>query len=109
MECGHAHAGPRVIGLDGVLAQQQNYTKSGFEFAYANVRQWVSLIAADLAKPWKMDGSGRRMATIVRCNCGDPEGRLGIPPTQSSPPNSVGLRWSTWRRSIPVPLPPEGT
>jgi GNAT superfamily N-acetyltransferase len=24
-----AHAGPRVIGLDGVLAQQQNYTKSG--------------------------------------------------------------------------------
>ena len=23
------HAGPRVIGLDGVLAQQQNYTKSG--------------------------------------------------------------------------------
>jgi GNAT superfamily N-acetyltransferase len=24
-----AHAGPRVIGLDGVLAQQQNCTKSG--------------------------------------------------------------------------------
>ena len=24
-----ANAGPRVIGLDGVLAQQQNYTKSG--------------------------------------------------------------------------------
>jgi len=33
-----AHAGPRVIGLDGVVAQQQNYRKSGFEFAYANVR-----------------------------------------------------------------------
>lgn len=33
-----AHAGPRVIGLDGVAAQQQNYRKSGFEFAYANVR-----------------------------------------------------------------------
>jgi GNAT superfamily N-acetyltransferase len=33
-----AHAGSRVIGLDGVAAQQQNYRKSGFEFAYANVR-----------------------------------------------------------------------
>jgi hypothetical protein len=33
-----AHAGSRVIGLDGVAAQQQNYRKSGFELAYANVR-----------------------------------------------------------------------
>jgi len=33
-----AHAGPRVIGLDGVVAQQQNYQKSGFKLAYANVR-----------------------------------------------------------------------
>ena len=33
-----AHAGPRVIGLDGVVAQQQKYRKSGFELAYANVR-----------------------------------------------------------------------
>jgi hypothetical protein len=27
-----------VLGLDGVVAQQQNYKKSGFKFAYANVR-----------------------------------------------------------------------
>jgi hypothetical protein len=33
-----AHAGSRVIGLDGVAAQQQNYRKSGFELAYANIR-----------------------------------------------------------------------
>src|SRR5258706_13413156 len=33
-----AHAGARVIGLDGVVAQQQNYGRSGFELAYANVR-----------------------------------------------------------------------
>jgi GNAT superfamily N-acetyltransferase len=33
-----AHAGPRVIGLDAVMAQQRNYRKSGFQFAYANVR-----------------------------------------------------------------------
>jgi ribosomal protein S18 acetylase RimI-like enzyme len=28
----------RNIGLDGVLAQQENYQKSGFQFAYRNVR-----------------------------------------------------------------------
>lgn len=33
-----AHAGGRVIGLDGVTAQQENYKKSGFQLAYANVR-----------------------------------------------------------------------
>ncbi|MBR0828709.1 GNAT family N-acetyltransferase [Bradyrhizobium manausense] len=33
-----AHAGPRVIGLDGVVAQQDNYRKSGFTLAYANIR-----------------------------------------------------------------------
>jgi hypothetical protein len=33
-----AHAGTRVIGLDGVTAQQENYRKSGFQLAYANVR-----------------------------------------------------------------------
>jgi hypothetical protein len=33
-----AHAGARVVGLDGVTAQQDNYKKSGFQLAYANVR-----------------------------------------------------------------------
>jgi GNAT superfamily N-acetyltransferase len=33
-----AHAGARVIGLDGVVAQQRNYEKSGFVYAYANIR-----------------------------------------------------------------------
>jgi hypothetical protein len=33
-----AHAGARVIGLDGVTAQQENYKKSSFQLAYANVR-----------------------------------------------------------------------
>ncbi len=33
-----AHAGSRTIGLDGVVAQQDNYRKSGFALAYNNVR-----------------------------------------------------------------------
>jgi hypothetical protein len=33
-----AHAGARTIGLDGVVAQQENYRKSGFTLAYRNVR-----------------------------------------------------------------------
>lgn len=33
-----AHAGNRVIGLDGVVAQQDNYRKSGFRLAYTNIR-----------------------------------------------------------------------
>jgi GNAT superfamily N-acetyltransferase len=33
-----AHARGRVIGLDGVVAQQANYRKSGFALTYANIR-----------------------------------------------------------------------
>ena len=33
-----AHAGGRTIGLDGVVAQQDNYKKSGFVLAYSNIR-----------------------------------------------------------------------
>ncbi|MER5468984.1 GNAT family N-acetyltransferase [Streptomyces sp. NPDC002685] len=33
-----AHAGGRTVGLDGVVAQQHNYRKSGFELAYRTVR-----------------------------------------------------------------------
>jgi hypothetical protein len=33
-----AHAGSRTIGLDGVVAQQDNYRRSGFAFAHRTVR-----------------------------------------------------------------------
>ncbi|MDF3141729.1 MULTISPECIES: GNAT family N-acetyltransferase [unclassified Streptomyces] len=33
-----AHAGNRTIGLDGVVAQQDNYRRSGFELAHRTVR-----------------------------------------------------------------------
>lgn len=45
-----AHAGGRVIGLDGVVAQQDNYRKSGFQLAYANVR-FGGVVAASSAPP----------------------------------------------------------
>ena len=45
-----AHAGPRVIGLDGVVSQQQNYRKSGFELAYANIRYGGRVAAPDVAQ-----------------------------------------------------------
>jgi len=37
-QAGLAHAGPRSLGLDGVVAEQDNYRKSGFELAYNNIR-----------------------------------------------------------------------
>jgi ribosomal protein S18 acetylase RimI-like enzyme len=41
-----AHAGTRVVGLDGVVAQQDNYKKSGFQLAYANIRYGGTVAAA---------------------------------------------------------------
>jgi GNAT superfamily N-acetyltransferase len=35
---GLEHAGARAVGLDGVVAQQENYRKSGFAFAYRTLR-----------------------------------------------------------------------
>jgi GNAT superfamily N-acetyltransferase len=32
------HAGTRIVGLDGVVAQQANYARSGFVLAYNNIR-----------------------------------------------------------------------
>lgn len=42
-----AHAGARVIGLDGVPAQQQNCKKAGFKLAYANIRYGGMAVAPD--------------------------------------------------------------
>lgn len=35
---GMAHLTDRIVGLDGVVAQQQNYARSGFQFAGTNIR-----------------------------------------------------------------------
>jgi hypothetical protein len=46
-----ARAGARVIGLDGVVAQQDNYRKSGFALAYANVRYGGVVAARTIESP----------------------------------------------------------
>lgn len=35
---GMKHLGGKVVGLDGVVEQQENYRRSGFELAYRNIR-----------------------------------------------------------------------
>jgi len=37
-DAGLAYLGTRTVGLDGVVAQQDNYRKSGFALAYRNIR-----------------------------------------------------------------------
>jgi GNAT superfamily N-acetyltransferase len=59
-----AHAGGRVIGLDGVVAQQQNYRKSGFELAYANIRYGGAIVAPDRPQANVIDLSEVPLATV---------------------------------------------
>jgi GNAT superfamily N-acetyltransferase len=60
-----AHAGPRVIGLDGVVAQQENYRRSGFRFAYANVRYGGTVAAPDASQAGVIALTEVPMATVA--------------------------------------------
>jgi GNAT superfamily N-acetyltransferase len=54
-----AHAGTRTIGLDGVVAQQENYRKSGFTLAYPNIRYGGTVEPPAAARRADEPGSGR--------------------------------------------------
>ena len=59
-----AHAGGRVIGLDGVVAQQQNYRKSGFELAHVNFRYGGAIVVPDRPQADVVDLSEVPLATV---------------------------------------------
>lgn len=44
-----AHAGRRTVGLDGVVAQQDNYRRSGFELAHRTIR-YVGSVPGDVTR-----------------------------------------------------------
>lgn len=48
-DSGMAHAGTRTVGLDGVVAQQANYARSGYAFAHRNIRFGGRAMANEIA------------------------------------------------------------
>ncbi|MGW5868383.1 GNAT family N-acetyltransferase [Streptomyces sp. NPDC055239] len=60
-----AHAGTRTVGLDGVVAQQANYRRSGFELAHRTVRYMGSVPpgAARSAQILPVEAAGLRAIT----------------------------------------------
>jgi GNAT superfamily N-acetyltransferase len=60
-----AHAGTRVIGLDGVVAQQQNYKKSGFELAYANIRFGGTVAPPDVPGRFRKGRNDSRIVALT--------------------------------------------
>jgi hypothetical protein len=60
-----AHTDGRTIGLDGVVAQQDNYKKSGFDFAYANIRYGGSPVALDAPRAGIVPLADVPLATVV--------------------------------------------
>src|SRR5207245_11728148 len=63
-----AHAGTRTIGLDGVVAQQQNYRKSGFRLAYANIRYGGVIVAPDRLPADVIELSEIPLAMVQACD-----------------------------------------
>ncbi|MEY9935576.1 GNAT superfamily N-acetyltransferase [Catenulispora sp. GP43] len=56
-QAGLEHAGGRVIGLDGVLDQQDNYRRSGFQLAHRNIRYVGSAAAVGARAPGGIDAA----------------------------------------------------
>ena len=97
-----AHAGRRVIGLDGVVAQQQNYKKSGFALAYANVR-YGGTVAAPVRRGLVSSRCPRshwRLWRPTTPRCSRPRAPRSCAPGSARPDMSVARSCAT------VGLPP---
>jgi hypothetical protein len=64
-QAGMARLGARTVGLDGVVAQQANYAKSGFVLAHRNVRYGGVASAHELADPRLVALHGDRPAGLA--------------------------------------------
>jgi ribosomal protein S18 acetylase RimI-like enzyme len=63
---GMEHLSGRLVGLDGVVAQQENYKRSGFRLAWRNVRWQGSAPAASTAVPQGLDIVDARTVPLDR-------------------------------------------
>lgn len=64
-QAGMARLGDRTVGLDGVVAQQDNYRKSGFALAHRNVR-YQGVSRADMPLDPRLARVGRGLFPSVR-------------------------------------------
>ena len=62
---GLSHAGPRSVGLDGVVAQQANYAKSGFVLAWNNVRYGGVLRGSGAPSPLVRDVQSTDLPALI--------------------------------------------
>ncbi len=92
-QAGLAHLAGRNVGLDGVVAQQDNYRKSGFALAYRNIRFAGTGGGAPAIDPRIVDVAGCRSR---RCS------RTTGPASRRSGPHScsAGSRNPMRRRSL---------
>jgi Acetyltransferase (GNAT) domain/Acetyltransferase (GNAT) family len=90
-ETGMAHAGARIVGLDGVIAQQENYKRSGFTLAYRNVRYGGVVAARPATAPDMVDLASVPLADIVADDATVfPARRTGFLRAWTSAPGHVG-------------------
>src|SRR5258708_18869857 len=91
-----AHAPGRTIGLDGVVAQQENYRKSGFQLAYANIRYGGTVAARPAPPAGIAPPAGGPFAPAW----------AGGTPGVSAPPPPLPPAWTrARRRNRPAPRP----